>query len=207
MGRSADRGRRAGDAGRLRGTDARAKGAGSAADRRVGQGVRGSKVAEEIDKPRPFDVRTIRYLVRLMSEHNLSEIDLTEGDHRIQLRRGTGGTDAVAATPMMNATPAAQATLVNPAPLPQAAEKPARKLLEIKSPTVGTFYAQKEPGAPSFVNVGSRVTPTTVVCLIEAMKVYNEIQAECAGVIVEVCVNNKDFVEYNTVLFRVDPAG
>jgi len=168
-------------------------------------------VAEEIDKPRPFDVRTIRYLVRLMSEHDLSEIDLTEGDHRIQLRRGTGGSDAVAATPMMaapmmNAVPAAQASLSTAAPAAQA-EKPARKLLEIKSPTVGTFYAQKEPGAPPFVTVGSRVTPVTVVCFIEAMKVYNEIQAECAGVIVEVCVNNKDFVEYNTVLFRVDPAG
>ena len=163
-------------------------------------------MAEEIDKPRPFDVRTIRYLVRLMSEHDLSEIDLTEGDHRIQLRRGTGGTNAVVQAPMV-AAPVAQASLANPAPAAQAAEKPARKLLEIKSPTVGTFYAQKEPGSPPFVTVGSRVTPTTVVCLIEAMKVYNEIQAECAGVIAEVCVNNKDFVEYNTVLFRVDPAG
>src|SRR5262249_53517101 len=84
---------------------------------------------------------------------------------------------------------------------------PARNLIEIKSPVLGTFYAQREPGAPPFVQAGARITPTTVVCMIEAMKVFNEIQAECAGTIVEVCVKDKDFVEYNTVLFRVDPAG
>jgi acetyl-CoA carboxylase biotin carboxyl carrier protein len=79
--------------------------------------------------------------------------------------------------------------------------------MEIKSPTVGVFYAQREPGSPPFVTVGSRVTPTTVVGLIEAMKVYSDIQAGCSGVIAEVCVENKEPVEYNTVLFRVDPSG
>jgi acetyl-CoA carboxylase biotin carboxyl carrier protein len=98
----------------------------------------------------------------------------------------------------------APAPAATPAP---AVDKPGKKLLEIKSPGVGTFYAQREPGAAPFVTVGSRVTPTTVVCIIEAMKVYNDIQAECAGVIAEVCINNGDFVEFNTVLFRVDPAG
>ena len=90
--------------------------------------------------------------------------------------------------------------------MPAAPTSDKKPLKEIKSPTVGTFYAQREPGAPSFVTVGTRVTPSTVVGLIEAMKVYNEIPAECAGTIVEVCVNNKDAVEYNTVLFRVDPS-
>jgi acetyl-CoA carboxylase biotin carboxyl carrier protein len=141
-----------------------------------------------------------------MGQHDLSEIDLTEGDRRIRLRRGARVVGAVLPNPhptQLHAQPAAQATL----PATAAPEKPAKKLLEIKSPTVGTFYAQREPGAPPLVTVGSRVSPTTVVCLIEAMKVYNDVQAECSGVIAEVCVNNKDFVEFNTVLFRVDPTG
>jgi acetyl-CoA carboxylase biotin carboxyl carrier protein len=165
-------------------------------------------LAETSESPRPFDVQTIRFLVRLMRDNDLSEIDLTEGDRRIRLRRGP----RVLAAPV--AAPAAALPAPSPPPAASAAparaaaepEKPARKLLEIKSPTVGTFYAQREPGSPPFVSVGSRVSQTTVVCLIEAMKVYNEITADCAGVIAEVCVNNKDFVEYGTVLFRVDPS-
>jgi acetyl-CoA carboxylase biotin carboxyl carrier protein len=95
-------------------------------------------------------------------------------------------------------------------PAPKLAEPPpqtppSRQLVEIKSPTVGTFYAQEKPGAPPYVSVGSRVTPTTIVCQIEAMKIFNEITADCSGVIAEVCVQNKEFVEYGTVLFRVDP--
>jgi acetyl-CoA carboxylase biotin carboxyl carrier protein len=163
-------------------------------------------LAEPSDRPRPFDVRTIRYLVRLMSENDLSEIDLREGDQRIVLRRG----------PKVVAGPAAPALPVPvPAAVPAAAAataatesaKPARNLAEIKSKAVGTFYAQKEPGAPPFVSVGTRVTPTTIVCMIEAMKVYDYVEAECSGVIAEVCVKDKDFVEYGTVLFRVDPTG
>jgi acetyl-CoA carboxylase biotin carboxyl carrier protein len=162
-------------------------------------------LAEANETPRPFDVRTIRYLVRLMSQHDLSEIDLTEGEKRIRLRRGARPAEGA------EAPPAAPAPVAHARAQPQeqapAAEKPAKKLLEIKSPAVGTFYAQKEPGAPPYVTVGSRVTPTTVVCIVEAMKVLNEITADCSGVVAEVCVGNKDFVEYGTVLFRVDPAG
>jgi acetyl-CoA carboxylase biotin carboxyl carrier protein len=161
-------------------------------------------LAEDARKqPGPFDVRTIEQLVALMSKHDLSELDLREGEKRICLRRGG-----------FTATPTALPTAVEkPAPVgsppPKAAEPPpapsARKLVEIKSPTVGTFYAQDKPDAPPYVTVGSRVSPTTTVCQIEAMKIFNEIQAECSGVIVEVCVQNKEFVEFGTVLFRVDP--
>jgi acetyl-CoA carboxylase biotin carboxyl carrier protein len=153
--------------------------------------------------PGPFDVRTIEQLVALMSKHELSEIDLREGEQRICLRRG--GFTAPAANPPIveKSTPAALA-------VPKAAEtqpqpSPGRQLIPIKSPTVGTFYAQEKPGVPPFVTVGSRVTPTTIVCVIEAMKIFNEIPAECSGVLVEVCVQNKEFVEFGTVLFRVDP--
>jgi acetyl-CoA carboxylase biotin carboxyl carrier protein len=158
-------------------------------------------LADKNEQPRPFDVRTIRYLVELMGRQDLSEIDLQEGDRRIRLRRGARAAPAAApAAPAPAHEPAPR-----PAPAPAAAEAPAKKLVEIRSPTIGTFYAQREPGAPPFVTVGSRVKPDTVVCLIEAMKVYNEIAAGCSGVVAEVLVNDKDFVEYNTVLFRVDP--
>jgi acetyl-CoA carboxylase biotin carboxyl carrier protein len=160
-------------------------------------------LSEASEKPRPFDVQTIEYLVRLMTENDLSEIDLSEGDERIRLRRGS----RLVAAPASVAAPAPHPA-PQPAPSaapPAAAEKPGKKLLEIKSPTVGTFYAQREPGAPPYVSVGTRVTPTTVVGLIMAMKVNNEIQAECSGAVVEVCVKNEEFVEFNTVLFRVDP--
>ena len=161
-------------------------------------------LSEASEKPRPFDVRTIEYLVRLMTEHDLSEIDLSEGDERIRLRRGS----RLVAAPHAASAPAS-APAPHPAPSaapPATAEKPGKKLLEIKSPTVGTFYAQREPGAPPYVSLGTRVTPTTVVGLIMAMKVNNEIQAECSGTVVEVCVKNEEFVEFNTVLFRVDPS-
>ena len=164
-------------------------------------------MADDQEIPRPFDLQTIRALVQLMSRNDLSEINLAEGDQRIRLRRGPRVVQTAApVAPLAPApTPAASAPTATPAP--SLAAKPASKLIDIKSPTVGTFYAQRDPGSPSFVTVGSRVTPTTVVCLIEAMKVYNDIQAEVTGVIREVCVNNTESVEFNTVLFRVDPAG
>jgi acetyl-CoA carboxylase biotin carboxyl carrier protein len=154
--------------------------------------------------PGPFDLQRIEQLVALMSKHDLSEIDLRQGEQRICLRRG-GISATPAALPAVAENPAS-ATL----PAAKAAESPPptsppRQLIEIKSPTVGTFYAQEKPGSPPYVSVGSRVTPTLIVCQIEAMKIFNEITADCSGVIVEICVQNKEFVEYGTVLFRVDP--
>ena len=84
--------------------------------------------------------------------------------------------------------------------------KPARQLLEIKSPTPGTFYSSPKPTDPPFVQVGSKVGPGTIVCIIEAMKIFNEIPADLTGTIVEVCVESKQPVEYGQVLFRIDPA-
>ena len=162
-----------------------------------------SEVADDQEMPRPFDLRTIRYLVRLMGTYDLSEINLAEGDQRIRIRRGPRVVQTAAPLAAQAVSPA---PVTAPTPTP-VAEKPATKLIDIKSPTVGTFYAQRDAGSSPFVTVGSRVNPATVVCLIEAMKVYNDIPAEVSGVIREVCVNNKESVEFNTVLFRVDPAG
>jgi acetyl-CoA carboxylase biotin carboxyl carrier protein len=163
------------------------------------------------DVPRPFDVRTVEYLLKLMTEHDLAEVDLKEGDQRIRLRKGAAVPAAflpptapyphAVAHPAPNSA-AAHATGNATSPLPP----PARNLLEIKSPMVGTFYSRPKPDKPDFVTVGAAVTPNTVVCLIEAMKLYNDIKAEVTGRIAEVCVNNGDFVEFNQVLFRVEPS-
>jgi acetyl-CoA carboxylase biotin carboxyl carrier protein len=152
----------------------------------------------------PFDVGTIRALVALMSRHDLAEIDLRHGDQRVRLRRGTLKT-TVATMPPLPGMPI-QAGPAIPSPKPPAVETPAKKLIEIKSPTPGTFYARPSPDAELFVKVGSRIETKTVVCLIEAMKLYTEIQAECAGVITEILVENAQPVEFDQVLFRVDPS-
>jgi acetyl-CoA carboxylase biotin carboxyl carrier protein len=157
----------------------------------------------------PFDVETVRHLVRLMSRHDLSEIDLSEGERRIRIRRGLSV--RMQAAPAAPALPAPVAPAPPPTPAPPAgqAEQPApavSKLIEITSPTPGTFYSKPDPDSPPFVKVGGTVTPDTVVCLVEAMKMFNEIKAECSGRVVEAVAENGQFVEYGTVLFRVDPS-
>lgn len=161
--------------------------------------------------PGPFETRTIRELVGLMSRHDLAELELKDGERSIKLKRNV---PVLTAVPMSVAAPVAAApAYVPPAPTaaaapaaPAAEAKPAKALLEIKSPTPGTFYAQDKPSSPPYVQVGSKVTPSTVVCQVEAMKIFNEIPAEVTGTIVEVCVENKQPVEYGQVLFRVDPS-
>jgi acetyl-CoA carboxylase biotin carboxyl carrier protein len=165
---------------------------------------------EKRDAPRPFDVRTVEYLLKLMTEHDLAEVELREGDQRIRLRKGSaipaGFLPAAPAPgayqPPPNSAPATPAHAA-PAATPAA---PAKNLIEIKSPMVGTFYSKPKPDKPDYVSVGSAVRHDTVVCLIEAMKLYNDIKAEVTGKIAELCVKNGDFVEFNQVLFRVEPS-
>jgi acetyl-CoA carboxylase biotin carboxyl carrier protein len=168
-------------------------------------------VADETPKnaPGPFDVRTIKSLVALMTQHDLSEIDLREGAQRLRLRRGTKQTvvTSMSPAPMMPAMPAPAPAASQPQPSAgdSAASGPAKKLIEIKSQMVGTFYASPNPDAPPFVKVGAKLSPTTVVGLIEAMKLFNEVSAECTGTLVEILVDNQQPVEFGQVLMRVDP--
>lgn len=158
------------------------------------------------NKPGPFDVGTIKNLVALMSRHDLSEIDLSVGDQRIRLRRGA----RVVAAPLTAAPPMAfptAAPMVTSSPPASTQEQPARKLVEIKSEVIGHFYAKANPESPPFVKIGDKVKPDTVVALIEAMKLYNEVVAGCSGVIAEILAENGQSVDYGQVLFRVDPAG
>ncbi len=159
-------------------------------------------MAEEASKrPGPFDVKTIEFLVGLMSKHDVSEVDLCEGEQRIRLRRGSRVVTTVS-TPVIK-----EPSIPQPPPLPRESVKkePDRKLIDVKSPTIGTFYAQEKEGAKPYVTIGSRVTATTTVGLIEAMKLFSEIPAGCDGVIAEILVENQQPVEHNQVLFRVDP--
>ena len=167
-------------------------------------------VADEVSRtPGPFDVERIRALVTLMRRHDLSEIDLHDGDRRIRLRRGSLQPVAPTAPVIAAPNPVVAAPMAS-APAKQSAPEQApvaKHYIEIKSPTPGTFYAAPSPDAEPFVRKGSRVTPNTVVCVIEAMKLFNEIQAECTGVIAEILVENGLPVEHGQVLFRVDPTG
>lgn len=159
----------------------------------------------------PLDLERLRELIALMEKHDLSEVDLQNGEQRCRLRRGPQNVSVVSApqaympAPMPAAAPAVAAA----APSPSAAAAPAAAVndgsLVIKSPTVGTFYASPSPDDPPFAKVGTVVKADTVVCLIEAMKVYNQITAEIAGTIVEVLVNSGDPVEFGQPLFRVKP--
>jgi acetyl-CoA carboxylase biotin carboxyl carrier protein len=157
-------------------------------------------------------MRTIKELVALMGRHDLTEVDLREGELRIRLRRGPKETITLGATPTAimptsaaASPPASQSA--NPAAAKPDPVKPAKEFLTIKSPTPGTFYTAPSPDAEPFVSVGSRVTPTTPVCIIEAMKILNEITADCNGVITEILVENQQPVEYGQELFKVDPTG
>lgn len=160
--------------------------------------------------PRPFDVLVIDHLVKLMSQHELTEVHLEEGEQVIRLRRGPKHVAvapvAVAPAPVAAAPiVAAPVTAASAAAAPTAPAVPSKKYLEIKSPTPGTFYRASSPDAEPFTRVGAKIKADTIVCVIEAMKVFNEIPAELSGTIVAIKVEDKAPVEYGQVLFLVDP--
>ncbi|MCC6579213.1 MAG: acetyl-CoA carboxylase biotin carboxyl carrier protein [Phycisphaeraceae bacterium] len=147
------------------------------------------------------DLKKLRDLVKLMVDNDLTELDLQGEGESVKLKRGTGEkvmTYAPAPMPMM---PAAQPVAAPAAPAAAPAADPG--LTAIRSPMVGTFYASPSPDAPPFVTVGSQVGPETVVCLIEAMKVFNEIKAELSGTIEKVLVESGQAVEFDQPLFLV----
>ncbi len=146
-----------------------------------------------------FDVRKVRRLVELMNEHELAEVDLRQGDQRIRLRRGQEPVVSLG-PPVQTAPLAAPPTLASDSP---AQEEEDANATYITSPMVGTFYTAATPEAPAFVSVGDQVGPDTVVCILEAMKVFNEIPAECSGSIVARLVENGDAIEYGQKLFKV----
>ncbi len=150
------------------------------------------------------DVRRVAELLRESPEIGSIELKGWFGTGVVITRTAAPG-----AMPPPNFATAAQipATLLPAAGSALGDPKAAPQLKEIKSPMVGTFYASPEPGAEAYVKVGARVAPNRTVCIIEAMKIMNEIEAEFGGVIREVCVEDSQPVEFGQVLFRVDPHG
>ena len=152
-----------------------------------------------------FDVKRIRDLIELMKEHDLSEVDLRQDTKRIRLRRGPKNMPMMA---MPAAAPVAPAASATPAAtgVAETADSEPDNSIYITSPTVGTFYVKPNPDAKPFVSVGDVVSPDTVVCLVEAMKMYNEIPAGVSGKIVACLVQNEEAVDVNKPLFKVEPS-
>jgi acetyl-CoA carboxylase biotin carboxyl carrier protein len=168
-------------------------------------------MAEEHSTPQdnggPFDLVKLRELVEMMEQHGLTEVSLRRGEERWQLRRGPR--EVLQTVPFSAAPPAAAMSAPAAATSPAAPATPAaprEEGLVIKSEAVGTFYTSPSPEDPPFVTVGTRVEPDTTVCIIEAMKVFNKIEAGLSGVISEILVESGDAVEFGTPLFRVRPA-
>lgn len=152
------------------------------------------------------DVRQLKSLIDLMVEHDLSRLELREGETHILLRRGqpvisSHGNPAFPPHPPAPVPPSLPANPADGAGVVAASNE-----VLIRSPMVGTFYAASDPESPALVNVGSDVTPDTVVCIVEAMKVFNEIKAEVSGRITRLLVKNADAVEFDQPLFAVTPA-
>ena len=156
-----------------------------------------------------MDLKEIKAIIDLMKKNSLSEFELEEKDFKIKLKRPIGGMSLPAVTPVDDPEltaysnlprPAAGPTHSSPPPVPPAAGD-----AEIKSPMIGTLYRSPSPDSASYVEVGSEVGPDTVVCIIEAMKVMNEIKAETRGIITEVLAENAKPVEFGQPLFRVRP--
>jgi acetyl-CoA carboxylase biotin carboxyl carrier protein len=162
-----------------------------------------------------MDLREIQALIKFVSQNSVDEVEINRKDFKLLIKKNPAQvTTAVVSAPTMVAAPvaapapAAISTPATPAantasPAPVAASN---NYIEIKSPMVGTFYRASNPESPNFANVGDEVSPGKVVCIIEAMKLFNEIESEVKGKIVKILVDNATPVEYDQPLFLVEPA-
>ena len=162
-----------------------------------------------------IDLRYVKKLVDMLDESSVDSIEISsDKGMKIRISKTPAARGAMhAVAPVVHAAPAAPVLAAPVAALPVAAApaapkaEPASKLAEVKSPMVGTFYSKPEPGAQPYVHVGSQVAKGQVLCIIEAMKIMNEIESEVAGTIREICVTDAHPVEFGQALFRIDPNG
>ncbi|MGP8219407.1 MAG: acetyl-CoA carboxylase biotin carboxyl carrier protein [Limisphaerales bacterium] len=155
-----------------------------------------------------MDIKDIKAIIDLMKKNSITEFELERQDSKIRLKRGSNGGApvvqydepvGVGAVPVLPPVAVASALTVAP-PVPTTGE------IEVKSPMIGTFYRAPSPEAGSYVEIGTEINPESVVCIIEAMKVMNEIKAEVNGVITQFLVENAKPVEFGQPLFKVRPA-
>jgi acetyl-CoA carboxylase biotin carboxyl carrier protein len=153
------------------------------------------------------DLKDIKAIIDLMKKNALTEFEMEKQDFKIKLKRATNGGAGGGGLSNIEELPVAYAVPGGPAPNPALAAPPATppNTLEIKSPMVGTFYRAPSPESGNYIEIGSEVNPDTVVCIVEAMKVMNEIKAEARGVITQVLLDNAKPVEFGQPLFRIRP--
>ena len=150
-----------------------------------------------------MDLRKLKTLIDLVSESNIHELEITEAEGKVRIVKG-GPVVAAAAPTLTVAAPAAAAAVAAPAAAPAAEPPAAPEGKVIKSPMVGTFYRAASPGAKVFVDVGSSIKEGEPVCIIEAMKIMNEIEADCSGKITRILCENGQAVEFGQPLFIVE---
>ena len=155
-----------------------------------------------------MDIKDIKAIVDLMKKNSITEFELERQDSKIRLKRGSNG--GVPVVQYDEPIAVGGAPLLLPVAVPSAPVGtppiPATNEIEVKSPMIGTFYRAPSPEAASYVEIGTEISPESVVCIIEAMKVMNEIKAEVKGVITQVLVENAKPVEFGQPLFKVRPA-
>ncbi|MEO5946201.1 MAG: acetyl-CoA carboxylase biotin carboxyl carrier protein [Chitinophagaceae bacterium] len=156
-----------------------------------------------------MDFKQIQELIKMVNKSNIGEVSIEQKDFKVTIKQKEENITQVVSAPVhaapvhmvAPAAPAAQA-----AQTPKAEEAPASNTITIKSPMIGTFYRKSSPDKPNLVDVGTDITPGNVVCIIEAMKLFNEIESEIKGKIVKVLVEDSSPVEYDQPLFLVEPA-
>ena len=162
-----------------------------------------------------MDFKQIQELIKIINKSNIGELSIEESDFKITIKQKEEKTQTIvsAPTPAIYAPPPTPTTLPPSVSQPVAAETAvapsvakAENLITIKSPMIGTFYKRSSPDRPAFVEVGDEVTPGKVVCIIEAMKLFNEIESEVSGTIAKILVDDASPVEYDQPLFLVEPA-
>ncbi len=152
-----------------------------------------------------MDLRKLKTLIDLVSESNVSELEITEAEGKVRIVKSPPPAPVVAAAPAVTvapaAAPAAEAQPVEAAPATPTNDKPSHS---VKSPMVGTFYRSPNPESAPFVDVGSKVNVGDRLCIVEAMKILNEIESDKAGVITAIHLNDGDPVEYGQVMFSIE---
>jgi acetyl-CoA carboxylase biotin carboxyl carrier protein len=156
-----------------------------------------------------MDIRKVKKLIELLDESGIAEIEITEGEESVRISRYAA--NVVAPAPVALAAPVAAAPVVAPVAAPAAAPIAAAEADEdghaVTAPMVGTFYSSSSPGSPPFVQVGDRVNEGDTLCIVEAMKMMNQIETEVSGTVKSIRVQNGDPVEYGQILFVIDQRG
>ena len=150
-----------------------------------------------------MDIRKVKKLIELLDDSGIAEIEITEGEDSVRISRYSAAAP-VAAAPVIAAAPAPAPAQEAPAAAAAPAEAPEEDGFEVTAPMVGTFYAASSPGAAPYVQVGDRVNEGDTLCIIEAMKMMNQIEADVAGVVKSIRIQNGEPVEYGQVLVVID---